>query len=232
MNLSESLLPITSNCRTGIKRSIQWIVIHETGNKSNGANAKAHASYLFNVSKAKTPSVSWHYTVDDHEIYQHIPDDEVAWHAGDGTKANGGNMCGIGIELCVNADGDFSKTMQNASELVANLCKKYGFKNVGGIVRQHWEFVGKNCPQTIREKGLWQGFLNDCQSQLDKLNAPPVPAQPTDYKVLYDNALSELTGAKNALLLEKSKSDILQGKVLKLSTAIANIDTIIKSMGG
>lgn len=230
MNIIQSLLPVSSNCRTGIKRSIKWLVIHETGNKDRGANAKAHASYLNNVSKAKTPSVSWHYTVDDHEIYQHIPDDEVGWHAGDGTKANGGNMCGIGIEVCVNADGDFNKTMQNAAELVANLCKKYGFRNVGGIVRQHWEFTGKNCPQTIREKGLWQGFLNNCQSLLDALFAPPAPPPQTDYKTLYDNALSELTGAKNALLLEKSKSDILEGKVLKLSSAIANIDTIVKGV--
>jgi N-acetylmuramoyl-L-alanine amidase CwlA len=232
MNMSESLLPVTSNCRTGIKRSIKWLVIHETGNKDKGANARAHASYLNNVAKAKTPSVSWHYTVDDNQIIQHIPDDEVAWHAGDGRTPNGGNMCGIGIELCVNSDGDFNKTLQNAGELVAFLCKKYGFLNVGGIVRQHWEFTGKNCPQTIREKGLWQEFLNNCQSILGKLNEPPSPTPQTDYKTLYDNALSELTGAKNALLLEKSKNDILEGKVLKLSTAIANIDNVIKSVGG
>ena len=43
--------------------------------------------------------VSWHYTVDDHEIYHHLPDDETAYHAGDGMEKNGGNMNGIGIEM-------------------------------------------------------------------------------------------------------------------------------------
>jgi N-acetylmuramoyl-L-alanine amidase CwlA len=199
VNIIESLLPVTSNCRTGIKRQVKWITIHETGNRDRGANAKAHASYLNNVAKARTPSVSWHYTVDDHEIYQHIPDDEVAWHAGDGTKAGGGNMCGIGVELCVNIDGDFNKTMILGSKLVATLLKKYGFPNAGGIVRQHWEFSGKNCPQTIRETNRWGEFMNMCQSELDVLNAPApvvVPVTPpapsaNDAKIAELNVLIE-----------------------------------------
>ena len=35
-------------------------------------------------------------------IYHHLPDDETAYHAGDGMEKNGGNMNGIGIEMCVN----------------------------------------------------------------------------------------------------------------------------------
>ncbi|MUU13049.1 MAG: hypothetical protein EP146_18145 [Oscillibacter sp.] len=34
-------------------------------------------------SSAQAAPVSWHYTVDDHSIYQHLPDCERAYHAGD-----------------------------------------------------------------------------------------------------------------------------------------------------
>ena len=92
--------------RPGIKREVKFIVIHETGNPSEGADAKAHSDYLLNGGEGTT---SWHYTVDDHEIYHHIPDSEVSWNAGDRRQEPGGNMNGISIELCVNQDGDFEK---------------------------------------------------------------------------------------------------------------------------
>ena len=50
--------------------------------------------------------MSWHYTVDDHAIVQHLPDYETAYHAGDG-KDGPGNATSIAVEICVNAGGDF-----------------------------------------------------------------------------------------------------------------------------
>ena len=73
-------IPETLPGRPGIKREVKFIVIHETGNPSEGADAKAHSDYLLNGGEGTT---SWHYTVDDHEIYHHIPDSEVSWNAGD-----------------------------------------------------------------------------------------------------------------------------------------------------
>jgi N-acetylmuramoyl-L-alanine amidase CwlA len=210
VNINELILPVTPNCRTGIKRPTKWIVIHETGNTSHGANANAHAKYLANIAKEGKQYVSWHYTVDDKEIIHHIPDDEIAWHAGDWAKdkVNGGNACGIGIELCVNGDGDFNKTIKLGSKLVANLLKKYSFPNVGSVVRQHWEFSGKNCPQTLRETKRWQEFLNLCQAELDVLNTPapvvipatpPAPA-PNDAKIAELNVLIDgLRSSVNSL---------------------------------
>ena len=52
-----------------------------------------------------------------------LPDQEVGWHAGDKMTENGGNMTGIGIELCVNEGNDFDKTMENAAALCAELMK-------------------------------------------------------------------------------------------------------------
>lgn len=145
--------------RPSIKRQIKYIVIHETANFNSGANARSHSDFLI---KGGNGDTAWHYTVDDTEIYHHIPDDEVAWHAGDKLKENGGNLCGVGIELCVNPDGDFESTFDNAAKLTAYLLKSYRLKI--SAVKQHGDFVSKNCPQTIRKNNRWQEFLNRVSS--------------------------------------------------------------------
>ena len=83
-------LPEGSAARPGIKRKIMYVTIHETDNPSASADAKAHNEYLHQITESK--KLSWHYTVDDSEIYHHIPDDEIAFNAGDGYKKDGGNI--------------------------------------------------------------------------------------------------------------------------------------------
>lgn len=158
MKIIEDIIPQKGGkVRPGEVRTKKFITIHETGNFSKGANAKNHSIYLKNLAIANTTYVSWHYTVDDTCAYHHIPDDEIAWHAGDGRKEGGGNMASIGIEICVNPDGDFNKSMDNAAWLTAKLLKENNLTI--NAVKQHHDFSGKNCPQTIREKGLWNSFL-------------------------------------------------------------------------
>lgn len=140
--------------RPGILRRIQYIVIHETANHNLGADAQAHADYLAAGGDEET---SWHYTVDDHQIIQHIPDNEVSWNAGDKLRENGGNLNGISIELCVNDDGDFEKTFDNGARLTAYLLDAYDLNT--GAVLQHFNFNGKNCPMTIRDTGRWDEFI-------------------------------------------------------------------------
>jgi N-acetylmuramoyl-L-alanine amidase len=178
--IRQAFLPISANARPGIVHKKMYIVVHITDNTRPTAGAKNHSDYLTNVAKTGYPYVSWQYTIDDHEIYQHIPDDEIAWHAGDGRTDLGGNMSGIGIELCVNSDGNYAQTIENGKELVAMLLKKYGW----GVnqVKQHAFFVSKNCPSRIRNEGTWGSFIDGCQFYLNKLNAPEVvpvlPPQP------------------------------------------------------
>lgn len=138
--------------RPGKKRNIEKIVIHETGNTSEGADAAAHAKLQADGGMGTT---SWHYTVDDHVIYHSIPDDEIAWHAGDGADGDG-NVHGIGIELCVNADGNFEKTFDNGAKLAGYLMAVYDLPREA--LTQHFDYTGKNCPQTIRETGRWEEF--------------------------------------------------------------------------
>lgn len=139
--------------RPGIERKIKYVVIHETGNFARGADANAHSIYL---TENNTGTTSWHYTVDETSIYHHIPDTEVAWHAGDSLSKNGGNLCGIGVEICVNKDGDFEKAFDNATKLTAYLIDAYHLSLTD--IRQHADFISKNCPETIRNQNLMDEF--------------------------------------------------------------------------
>ena len=53
---------------SGVERRIRYIVIHETDNYSASATARAHDSFLHSEKQKNTP-LSWHYTVDENEIY-------------------------------------------------------------------------------------------------------------------------------------------------------------------
>lgn len=135
------------------------ITIHETGNYAQGADAAAHASWL-KSDDAEEKRISYHYTVDDHSIVQHLPDSETAYHAGDGADGPG-NTTSIGIEICVNKDGDFERAKANAASLVRLLMAEHGFQLDKVVQHNHWN--GKNCPQTIRATpGGWEAFLDLC----------------------------------------------------------------------
>ena len=154
--LFTAYIPEDSPGRPGVLRTVESITIHETANTSEGADAEAHSDYLSTTSD----EVSWHYTVDDHQIYQHLPDNEEAWHSGD----REGNHSSIGIELCVNADGNFDQTMENAAKLTAFLLKEYDLTI--DDVKQHYDFNGKDFPLIIRQEGRWDEFLGMVQQNL------------------------------------------------------------------
>lgn len=85
--------------------SVEFIVVHDTGNNNVGANALMHSNYLKN-----NTSTSWHYTVDDEGAYKHLPLDEIGYHAGDGLRAYGLNDTGVTATtpkpvITISADG-------------------------------------------------------------------------------------------------------------------------------
>ena len=153
MKITEDLINAGSINRPGSKNSCEYITIHETGNRGDGANAKAHASYIKKI-KEKT---SWHYTVDDKSIYRHLPDVEKSYHTSD--KA--ANESSIAVELCVNEDGDFGKTVENAVWLCRELSAKYNIPRCN--IRRHYDWTGKNCPEILMKSG-WDKFLESCFS--------------------------------------------------------------------
>lgn len=140
MIIEQDLIPVGSKNRPGRKNPMRYLTLHETGNESVGADARAHARYL------KTAAVSWHYTVDDTRAVQHLPDGEDAFHAGDGSGE--GNRASIGIEVCVNRDGDLAQAYRNTAELCRMLCQKHKIPYENIVFHHKWN--GKDCPKNLR----------------------------------------------------------------------------------
>lgn len=125
------------------------ITVHNTGNRSKGANAKSHTNYI-DTAKGY---VSWHFSVDDKEIYQELPVNENAWHAGDGGEGKG-NRTSIAIEICEHEGINWAKAKENAAKLINYLLYNLNLKDV--YPHKHWS--GKYCPRVILNEG-WDKFL-------------------------------------------------------------------------
>lgn len=144
--------------RPGGKMTPKYITVHNTANRNKGANAEMHARYLHNGAGGRT--VGWHFTVDDKEIYQHLPLNEHGWHAGDGAKGKG-NLQSIGIEICENSDGDFEQAVKNAQWLIRKLMKDHNIPLEKVVPHKHWS--GKNCPRKLLP--IWDKFIGGLKEQ-------------------------------------------------------------------
>lgn len=140
--------------------NILWIVVHETGMKTVGLFAEVFDNTQWNraYGNSKPDSVSWHYTVDDNKIIQNYEDNIAAWHAGDVSTIGGGNRNGIGIEMCINADGEYDASLRNDARLVASLLIKYNLNMAN--VKRHRDFMLKDCPETMIKDRRWFEFLD------------------------------------------------------------------------
>lgn len=145
------MVPIKQNLANrqnyGGKRTqkVEWIVMHYTAN--DGDSDESNAKYF---QQPLNPVASAHYFVDDDSITCSVPEDYVAYHCGAQTYRHPScrNANSIGIEMCdARRDGKVQatdKTIANAAELAAQLCKKYGL-TTDRIIR-HYDVTGKLCP--------------------------------------------------------------------------------------
>lgn len=135
-----------SNKRPGMKRRIKSIVVHNTANPNS--TAENERDYL--VNPTNTSSTSFHMVVDENEIVEAIPVNEIAFHAG----SNEGNREGIGIEIC--ESGNYEVAEENAVWMVAYLMKTYHIPL--SEVKTHKDCSGKACPRLILDH--WGHFLD------------------------------------------------------------------------
>ena len=125
-------------------RKIEYIVVHDTGNTGKGADVNAH----FNFFNGADRQSSADYFVDDHSIGQFVEDWNYSWHCGDGKGRYGiTNSNSIGIEICINSDGDYVQAVKNTAELVRFLMNKYNI-DINHVVR-HYDASRKSCPNQI-----------------------------------------------------------------------------------
>ncbi len=166
MEIIEMLAPLGYNCRSGLSRTgFRGITVHNTSNWNKGANAIAHANLL--RGSWKSNYTSWHYVIDDTRAVRCIPENEVAWCAGDGR--GDGNMKTINIEICDNSDGNILQATENAAELCAQILQRYGVSNASAYLYQHNHWTGKDCPYDIRRGNPcdWNTFVNKVQQKLN-----------------------------------------------------------------
>lgn len=156
-NITEGMIPLENQNRPGrIRPGTKYITIHDTANTRVGANAEMHYRYVTNPS---TTNASWHFSVDDVDIYQHLPIDEEGWHAGTTiSDLYSGNYYSVGIETCVNEGVDYNQVMRNSAKLTAELLKHYNLTI--NDIKQHYDFSTKDCPRNMRHYKRWNEYLN------------------------------------------------------------------------
>jgi N-acetylmuramoyl-L-alanine amidase len=170
MNIVQDHIPLGRKNRPGRVNPMTYITVHNTGNASKGADAKNHAAYVKGDAAAAAP-VSWHFSVDENGAVQHLPVNEDAYHAGDG--AGDGNRKSIGIEICMNEDGNLLKATDNAAELVAVLCLEHNIPVEN--VKRHYDWTHKNCPQMLQSGKPydWVTFIAKVRSIMIKNSDVP-----------------------------------------------------------
>lgn len=148
----------------GTGNPCKYIVIHETDNYSRGASARTHAKAQHDGNFA---DMSVHYYCGSDGIYQAAEHTCKCWHIG---REYGGNHSihdatnnnSIGIEICVNADGNYTVARQNAIELVKYLLQTTGIP--ASRVIRHFDAKGKYCPRKMMDNpALWEDFKAQIQ---------------------------------------------------------------------
>ena len=163
----------------------KYITIHETANTGVGANADAHANFINNGAQE-----TWHYSVDDTKAVQHFLHTTSCWHAG----TYNGNVQSIGIEMCVNSDGNYKKTLQNTIELVQKLMKELNISASNVVQHNYWS--GKNCPTLLRQgtHGMtWEQFIAGVKGNSTGSSKPPKGWSENKYGTFYKKVSKTFT---------------------------------------
>ena len=83
IEINENIAPEGNPNRPGEKHEIRYITVHDTGDFS--FNAGNWSKFVHDAKIGKTPyNASFQYVVGNDGYYHNIPDDEAAYHAGDG----------------------------------------------------------------------------------------------------------------------------------------------------
>jgi len=150
---------------------------HETGNFGVGADARAQRNWVAVHHGGGSPNLaSFTMSTDDKRCVLICRLNYRNYHAGKplGNSTHGSN------ELCVNADGNWSKAKDNAAK--ANAAYLYIFDLSANDLVQHNVWYGKDCPYKLRHEGSWQAFVQKVAGYLRQLKgegAPPPEPPPS-----------------------------------------------------
>jgi N-acetylmuramoyl-L-alanine amidase len=165
-----------------------WITVHETANTAPTATAEMHRGFVWSGGGPET--VSFHFVVDDFEVIQLLPLNELGWHAGDGCDepaADDGCFRSVAIETCVNKDGPgWDKAFKNLCWLISELIRNpsrfqggTGKRFSQAKIAPHSKWMRKDCPHRIHERGLWDPMLRQVAAFLNVAPQPAPKPQPS-----------------------------------------------------
>lgn len=192
------------------KNTKRFLTIHETGGVNVKANNYARAQFNGNTGAF----TSWHYSVDENEIYQSFEHSVRCVHAGPKKGKNSlvgynGNIDSIGIEICQTAN--FKGAVAMAARLAAKILKDEGIP-ISRMV-QHWHWSQKDCPQRIRsgKYGVtWSSFVQLVQKELNSLNNNKEENEMTVYKTTTNLNVRATAGVNGKLLKTLPKDTVVE----------------------
>ena len=92
LEIKENIAPFNEINRPGTIKPNRYVTVHDTGDASSLHTAKFWSTAVHDqkweqsIGDVVPYACSYQYVVDDKDIFHNIPDEEVAYHAGDGTK--------------------------------------------------------------------------------------------------------------------------------------------------
>jgi N-acetylmuramoyl-L-alanine amidase len=173
LKITQDIIP-PGKCGRPLHRRMRptFITIHSTGNRSRSADALNHALVMnkgLRARRNRTGFLTWHFTVDDHSIYQTLPTNETGEHA---DYEGPGNRTSIGIEMCVNRGNDLGSTVDRTAQLTARLMRQYDIPLNHVVPHMHWRMIRyrggrdlgfKKCPRILLDGGRlgpkWRAFI-------------------------------------------------------------------------
>lgn len=198
MEIKQQHIPIdtNNNRRPGIPMEPKYLTIHSTANPNS--TAQNERDWLTNPSNTRI--ASWHLVVDDKEVIEAIPLDEVAWHAGDGRNGEG-NRYSISIEICESNDRE--KTIENAVKLSAQILSERNW----GIdrLKRHYDWSGKHCPRIFADNNWeqWEIFKTRVSYELEKSNISPWAEEAMKWATSPEINITDGTNPKEPINLER-----------------------------
>lgn len=188
------------------KMQPKYVTIHNAATK--GSAKQIHEYNKACITAAPDGIKSWHYSVDEAEAYQALPDNVNAWHAGDGGQGPG-NRESISIEIARDLDYSsnlYQRSEDNAARLAAYLLKEYNL--TVDDLRRHYDWSGKICPHRIIEANSWDDFkakvagYMSLSNPLSRSVEPEKEDKKTDTTKIYRvqvGAFKEYNNAKNMM---------------------------------
>lgn len=150
--------------RTSRSQKPKYIVVHDTGNVSRGADALANFKYFNGGNRDSSAD----FFVDDSRVLRANDYTKYyTWHCGDGKGKYGiTNANSVGVEICVNADGDYDRAVANTVELVRYLMAELGIPQ-DRVVR-HYDASRKCCPSSMSGDNWakWVKFKKSLESEV------------------------------------------------------------------